>query len=220
MKSCTSVTTIGMTVQGFDTQVTSADHSDLHDLRLDLTEAGLQAALSGAFRDQDAGRAQERVDDVAHPQANCSTCPLTPARITVLLDLASAWASAASALAFSAGRRAESFASAPSLAAVPPRSRLCGPRRRPEASRYRGAPQCPRCAVAAPPWSPVHQRPAEGALGLLDLAFRRHDVRARDHHGRINLGDLATGGLNGCFLLRAVQSEDRSAFATRSFIPI
>ena len=40
-----------------------------------------------------------------------------------------------------------------------------------------------------------------GALGLLDLAFRRHDVSARDHQRGIDLGDLATGGLNGCFLL-------------------
>src|SRR5918997_2560082 len=44
------------------------DHADLHDLRLDLTEAGLQALPSGAFRNQDARRTHEWVHDVTDAQ--------------------------------------------------------------------------------------------------------------------------------------------------------
>jgi hypothetical protein len=40
-------------------------HANLHHLRLDLMEAGLQLSPSGAFRIKDPGRAHERVDDVA-----------------------------------------------------------------------------------------------------------------------------------------------------------
>ena len=43
-------------------------HADLHDLRFDLPEAGLQASPPGAFRDQDPGRTHHRVDDVADAQ--------------------------------------------------------------------------------------------------------------------------------------------------------
>ena len=44
------------------------DHSALHDLRLDLPKAGLQASLPRAFRNQDPGRTHQRIDDVADPQ--------------------------------------------------------------------------------------------------------------------------------------------------------
>ena len=57
-----------MIVQGFETQVDLGHHSDLHDLRLDLPKAGLQASPTGTLRDQDPGRTHERVDDVADPQ--------------------------------------------------------------------------------------------------------------------------------------------------------
>ena len=40
-------------------------HADFHDLRLDLPEAGKNAPLSGLGRNKDAGRAAERIDDVA-----------------------------------------------------------------------------------------------------------------------------------------------------------
>ena len=68
MKSCTPVTTIGMTVQGFETQVASADHADLHDLGFDLPKARMMVRPPGSLRDQDPGRTDERVDDVADPQ--------------------------------------------------------------------------------------------------------------------------------------------------------
>ena len=51
-------------------------------------------------------------------KANCSTRPATPARMMVFASSTSAWDSSASALAFSAGRRADTFASAPSFDAV------------------------------------------------------------------------------------------------------
>ena len=59
-------------------------HPDLHDLSLDLAETGLQRSITGALGDQDAGWKRQGIDDVADPQKNCSTRPLTPARITVL----------------------------------------------------------------------------------------------------------------------------------------
>src|SRR5215208_396929 len=43
-------------------------HSDLHDLRLDLSEASLQASLTGTLRDQNSGRAHHWIDKVARPQ--------------------------------------------------------------------------------------------------------------------------------------------------------
>lgn len=43
-------------------------HADLHHLCLDLPEARLDGSAPGALRDQDSGRAQERIDDVADPQ--------------------------------------------------------------------------------------------------------------------------------------------------------
>ena len=84
MKSCTLVTTIGMMVQGFDTQVTSAIMPDLHDLRFDLPKAGLQAALTGTFRDQHAGGRISGLTMSPTRRKNCSTRPFTPARTTVL----------------------------------------------------------------------------------------------------------------------------------------
>ena len=57
-----------MIVHGFETQVTSGDHADPHHLRLDLAEAGHQAAPPAPLRDQDAGGTHERVDDVADLQ--------------------------------------------------------------------------------------------------------------------------------------------------------
>ena len=69
MKSCTSVTTIGMIVMGFDTQVTSAAIPTFMTCASICPKPACRLLLSGAFRDQDPGRAHERIDDVAHPQA-------------------------------------------------------------------------------------------------------------------------------------------------------
>ena len=46
-------------------------------------------------------------------------------------------------------------------------------------------------------------------LGLLDLAFRGSDIGLRDRHLRLDLGNLLSRGVNGRFLFRAVQPEDR-----------
>jgi hypothetical protein len=51
-------------------------HSGLHDLRLDLIEAGLQAALPGAFRNEHAGRPHQRIDDVADAQDELLDSPV------------------------------------------------------------------------------------------------------------------------------------------------
>jgi hypothetical protein len=44
------------------------DHSLLHDLGFNLPEAGLQASLTGALRDQYPGRTHQRIDDIADPK--------------------------------------------------------------------------------------------------------------------------------------------------------
>ena len=62
-----SVTTIGIIVKGLDMQVDFGDHSNVHDLRFDLVEARRQKA-TGVLRDQNPGRAHERIDDVTDPQ--------------------------------------------------------------------------------------------------------------------------------------------------------
>ena len=114
---------------------------------------------------------------------NCSTCPLTPARMTVFARSASAWASAASALAFSAGRRRGDLRLGTLFSG-------CGRRNRAFAAldgdlKLLDIPARHNARVA-----PLQllfglqfiNGLLVGALGLLDLAFRLHDVRARDHH--------------------------------------
>ena len=84
---------------------------------------------------------------------NCSTRPSTPARMKVLSRSTCASASAASALAFSAGSRA---VSARSSRIVWKRSRHRGcpgdPRRPPRAFRCRAAARCRDCASAVRAW--------------------------------------------------------------------
>ena len=48
-----------------------------------------------------------------------------------------------------------------------------------------------------------------GDPGLLDLALGRSDVGPGDDHFRVDLGDLLPRGVDGRFLLRAVEAEDR-----------
>src|SRR5215203_4405312 len=188
-------------------------HSDLHDLRLDLPKAGLQTSLSGAFRDQDPGRAQERIDDVADPEAELLHLPADPGPDDGLR-----------LIRFGLGQRGFG-------------ARLFGWKEGRDlglGTLFGGRGRRNRAFAALDGDLKLLDIPARhnarvaplqllfglqfingllvGTLGLLDPAFRRHDVRARDHHRRINLGDLATGGLNGCFLLRAIQPEDRGAF--------
>src|SRR5829696_2132677 len=188
-------------------------HSDLHDLRLNLPKAGLQAALSGAFRDQNPSRAQERIDHVADPEGELLHLPADPSPDDRLR-----------LICFSLGQRGFG-------------ARLFGWKERGDlrlGTLFGGRGRRNRAFAALDGDLKLLDVPARhnarvaplqllfglqfingllvGTLGLLDPAFRRHDVRARDHHRRINLGDLATGGLSGCFLLRAVQPEDRGAF--------
>ena len=150
-----------MTVKGFDTQVTSADHSDLHDLRFDLAEAGLQASLAGAFGDQDPGRTHDRIDDIAHPQRELLHPPAhagTDDRLfqlhfglgqrgfgAGLLGRENGRDSALGGLFCGGGgsdRAQAAFHSDLELLDVAQRERY------------------PDCAVAAPAWSPVRPRPA------------------------------------------------------------
>ena len=118
MKSCTSVTTIGMIVMGFDTQVASAAIPTFMTCPSICPKPAcrLRCPAPSGIRTP-AGRRSGLTMSPTR-RLNCSTCPLTPARMTVFARSASAWASAASALAFSAGRSAEIFASAPCLVAV------------------------------------------------------------------------------------------------------
>src|SRR5215207_9833521 len=188
-------------------------HSDLHDLPLNLPKARLQAALSGAFRDQDPGRAQERIDDVADPEGELLHLPADPSPDDRLR-----------LICFGLGQRGFG-------------ARLFGWKERGDlrlGTLFGGRGRRNRAFAALHGDLEFFDVPARhhagiaplqlllglqfingllvGTLGLLDLAFRRHDVSARDHHRRINLGDLATGGLSGCLLLLAIQPEDRSAF--------
>src|SRR5215211_5330518 len=188
-------------------------HSDLHDLRLDLPKARLQAALSGAFRDQDPGRAQERIDDVADPEGELLHLPADASpddRLRLICFGLGQRGFGAGLFGWKEGRdlglgtlfggrgcRNRAFAALDGdlkLLDVPARHNA------------RVAPLQLLFGLQFINGLLV------GTLGLLDPAFRRHDVSARDHHRRINLGDLATGGLSRCFLLLAIQPEDRSAF--------
>ena len=53
-------------------------HSDLHDLRFDLVEAGLQSTLARTVGNQNTGRTHQRVDDVADPQGELLDPPVHP----------------------------------------------------------------------------------------------------------------------------------------------
>src|SRR4051812_20223488 len=188
-------------------------HSDLHDLPLDLPKAGLQAALSGAFRDQDPGRAQERIDDVAHAQGELLHLPADPGPDDRLR-----------LICFGLGQRGFG-------------ARLFGWKEGGDlrlGTLFGGRGRRNRAFAALhgdleffdiPAGNHARVAPLQllfglqfingllvGTLGLLDLAFRCHDVSARDHQRGVDLGDLATGGLSGCLLLLAIQPEDRSAF--------
>ena len=50
-------------------------HANLHDLRLDLPEAGDQGAPPGTLGNEDPGRPHERIDDVTHPQRELLHAP-------------------------------------------------------------------------------------------------------------------------------------------------
>ena len=76
MKSCTPVTTIGMTVQGFEMQVASATMPTFITCASICPKPAMQACPAGALRDQDAGRTHERVDDVADPQRELLHSPI------------------------------------------------------------------------------------------------------------------------------------------------
>src|SRR6266850_1630829 len=52
------------------------DHSGLHDLRLDLAEACLQASPPGALGDEEPGRTHDRGDDVAGPERELLHAPV------------------------------------------------------------------------------------------------------------------------------------------------
>src|SRR5881628_453109 len=108
--------------------------------------------------------------------ANCSTRPSTPARITVLSRSTCASASAASALAFSAGRSALSRVVHFELFDV--------------ALRNNAGVALLQFAFGVEFVGCLLQR----AFGLLKLAFRLHDVGLRRQHGGIDFGDLAPGG--------------------------
>ena len=189
-------------------------HADLHDLRLDLPKAGLQAPLSGAFRDQDPGRAHERIDDVADPQGELLHPPADAGPDDGLRQIR-----------FGLGQRGFGArllgreergdlrlgtlfggggGSDRRLAALDGDLKLLDIPARDDA---RVAP-CSSCLVSS-----SSNGLLVGAPGLLDLAFRRQDIGPRDHQRGVDLGDLAAGGLRGRLLLRAVQPEDRQRLA-------
>src|SRR5215212_519117 len=58
----------GDDLPGFGDAGDLGGHPDLHDLCLDLPEAGLYASLTGTFRDQNSRGAHHWVDKVAGPQ--------------------------------------------------------------------------------------------------------------------------------------------------------
>ena len=68
MKSCTPVTTIGMIVKGFDTQVTSAIMPTFMTCASICPKPACSLPRPDSGRDENAGRAHERVDDVADLQ--------------------------------------------------------------------------------------------------------------------------------------------------------
>src|SRR4051812_47309361 len=188
-------------------------HSDLHDLGLNLPKARLQALLSGASRDQDPGRAHERVDDVTYPQGELLHLPADASPDDRLGQIR-----------FGLGQRGFG-------------ARLFGWKEGGDLrlSTLSGRSGRSNRALAAfygdlklldvPASHDAGVAPLQllfglqfingllvGALGLLDLAFRRHNVSARNHQRGVNLGNLATGGLSSCLLLLAIQPENRSAF--------
>ena len=60
------------------------NHAAPHDLRFDLSEAGDQGCAARAVRDQDAAGREIGLTISPTCSANCSTRPVTPARMTVL----------------------------------------------------------------------------------------------------------------------------------------
>ena len=54
------------------------DHSDLHDLRFDLPEAGEQDTLAGLIGNQDTSGTHQRIDDIAHAESELFHSPAHP----------------------------------------------------------------------------------------------------------------------------------------------
>ena len=192
MKSCTSVTTIGMMVKGFDTQVTSATIPIFHDLRLDLPKAGLQAFLTRTLRNQDPGRTHQRIDDVAHPQNELLHAPADAGAYGRLLQVHLGLASAASALAF---RREDGRDPQFRLPALQPwRQRrapwLASTRTSSFSISRSGTMPGLRRMQFLFGFQFIH-RLLETSLGLPELALCLHDIGLRHHERRLDLGNLA-----------------------------
>ena len=154
--------------------MTSADHAGLHDLRLDLAEAGLQASLARALRDQDAGRAHQRIDDVAHAQEELLHAPAHAGADDGLVQLHLGLGQ----LGFGAGLLGREHGRDPR--SRPPVLRPRRQRRRPgrpprgpasfsmsRSGTMPGLRRCSSCLVSS-----SSMRLLERALGLPDLAFR------------------------------------------------
>ena len=212
MKSCTPVTTIGMTVQGFETQVTSATMPTFMTCASICPKPAamaLRPAPSGirtpAGRMNGLTMSPTRKRELLHPPVHAGA---DDGLVEIHLGLGQRGFGAG---LFGGKKRGDPRLGA-SLAAVAaaiapwrPSTATCSLLDVPRGDGARVAPIDLLLGLQF-----VHGL-LVGALGLLDLAFGRHDIRSRDHQRRLDLGDLAAGGLHGRLLLRAVEPEDRRA---------
>ena len=145
--------------------------------------------------------------------ANCSTRPFTPARTTVLSSSTWAWASAASALAFWAGRSDEIRASAACFAAVAAAiAAQAAFDKNLELLDFALRDDTRIASLQLLLGLQFVHGLLVRALGLLDLAFSLQEIGLRHHQLRLDLRNLAPRGLHSRLLLRAVQPEDRRSF--------
>ena len=179
-----------------------------------------RAPLAGALRDQDPGRAHHRIDEVTRPQKE-------------LLHAAAHAGTDDGFLQLHLGLRQRGFgarlfgreqARGPRLGGL---SRRGGRIDRALAASHRHLELLditPRDDARIAPVQLllgiqfVHGL-LERTLGLLDLSFSLRDIELRHHHFRLDLRNLASGGLHGCLLLRIVEPEERRSLGDRAAIP-